>query len=49
MENMHCKGLSVIFLMMCTLSYGHLILVSLFYQLMCEKNQVHTGNLTDCR
>ena len=49
MENMHCKGLSVIFFMMCTLSYGHLILVSLFYQLMCEKNQVHTGNLTDCR
>ena len=44
-----CKGLSVIFLMMCTLSYGHLILVSIFYQLMCEKNQVHTGNLAHCR
>ena len=26
-----CKGLSVIFLMMGTLSYGHLILVSIFY------------------
>ena len=32
-----CKEISVIFLM-CTLSYGHLILVSIFYQLMYEKN-----------
>ena len=44
-----CKGLSVIFLMMCTFSYGHLILVSIFYQLTSEENQVHTGNLTHCR
>ena len=31
---------SVIFLMMCTFSYGHLFLVSIFYQLTSEKNQV---------
>ena len=40
---------SVIFLMMCTFSYGHLFLVSIFYQLTSEKNQVHTGNLTHFR
>ena len=37
------------FLMMCTLSYGRLFLVSIFYQLTFEKNQVYTGNLTHCR
>ena len=40
---------SVIFLMMCTFSYGHLFLVSIFYQLTSEKNQVHTSNLTHFR
>ena len=37
------------FLMVCTFSYGHLFLVSIFYHLTFEKNQVHTGNLTNCR
>ena len=32
--------------MMCAFSYGHLLLVSIFNQLISEKNQVHTGNLT---
>ena len=32
------KGLSVIFLMMCTFSYGHLILTSIFYQLIYVKS-----------
>ena len=40
-----CKGLTVNFLMMCTFSYGHLILVSIFYQLIYKKNQGHKGNL----
>ena len=31
---------------MCTFSYGRLFLVSIFYQLTSEKNQVHTGDLT---
>ena len=44
-----CKGLNVNFLMMCTFSYGHLILVSIFYQLIYEKNQGCKGNLTHCR
>ena len=34
---------------MCTFSYGHLFLVSIFYQLTSEKNQVHTGDLTHCK
>ena len=29
-----------------TFHYGHLFLVSIFYQLTSEKNQVHTGDLT---
>ena len=33
-----CKGLSMIFLMMCTFYYGHLILISIFYQLICVKS-----------
>ena len=40
---------NVIFLMMCTFSYGNLFLVSIFHQLTSEKNQVHTVNLTHCR
>ena len=40
-----CKRLTVNFLMMCTFSYGHLILVSIFYQLIYKKNQGHKGNL----
>ena len=40
---------SMIFLMVCTFSYGHLFLVSIFYQLTSEKNQVYTGNLIHCR
>ena len=39
---------SVIFLKMWTFPYGHLFLVSIFYQLTSEKNQVHTGDLTHC-
>ena len=31
--------------MLNTFSYGHLFLVSIFYQLTSEKNQVYTGNL----
>ena len=42
---LRCKGLTVNFLMMCTFSYGHLILVSIFYQLIYKKNQGHKGNL----
>ena len=41
--------LTVMFLMVCTFSYGHLFLVSIFYQLTSEKNQVHSDNLTPCR
>ena len=37
-----------VFLMVYTFSYGHLFLVSIFYHLTFEKNQVHTGNLTNC-
>ena len=37
------------FFKMCTFSYGHLFLVSIFYQLTSEKNQVHTGDLTHCK
>ena len=40
---------SGIFLMMCTFAYGHLILVSIFYQLTSRKDQIHTGNLKHCR
>ena len=40
---------SVIFLTMCTFSYGHLFLVSIFYQPTSEKDQVHTSSLTHCR
>ena len=35
--------------MMYTFSYGQLFLVSIFYQLTSEKNEVHTGNLTHYR
>ena len=35
--------------MMYTFSYGHLFLVSIFYQLTSEKNQVYTGNLKYCK
>ena len=31
-------GLRVIFLMMCTFSYGYLILISIFYQLIYVKS-----------
>ena len=34
---------------MCTFSYGHLFLVSIFYQPTSEKNQVHSGDLTNCK
>ena len=34
---------------MFTFWYGHLILVSIFYQLTFQKNQVLTGSLTNCR
>ena len=46
---LECKGLTVNFLMMCTFSYGHLILVSIFYQPIYEQNQGCKGNLTHCR
>ena len=39
----------MIILRVCNFSYGHLFLVSIFYQLTSEKNQVHTGNLTHCK
>ena len=39
----------VIFFKICTFFYGHLFLVSIFYQLTSEKNQVHTGDLTHCK
>ena len=29
-------------------SYSHLCLVSIFYQLTSEKNQIQTGDLKDC-
>ena len=46
---MGVKVFSVMFLM-CSFSYGHLILVSIFYQLTFEKNQVHTADdLKHCR
>ena len=35
--------------MVCTFSYEHLFLVSIFYELTSEKNQGYTGNLTHCR
>ena len=44
--NQSCHQFSVIFFKMCTFSYGHLFLVSIFYQLTSENNQVHTGDLT---
>ena len=44
--NQSCHHFSVIFFKMCTFSYGHLFLVSIFYQLTSEKNQVHTGDFT---
>ena len=34
---------------MCTFSYGYLFLVSIFYQLTSEKNQVHISDLTHFR
>ena len=37
------------FFKMCTFSYGHLFLVSIFYQPTSEKNQVHSGDLTNCK
>ena len=37
------------FFKMCIFSYGHLFLVSIFYQLTFEKNQVHIGDLTHCK
>ena len=37
------------FFKMCTYSYGHLSLVSIFYQLTSEKNQVHPSDLTHCK
>ena len=40
---------SLICLTMCTFSYGHLFLLSFFYQLISEKNQVHTGDFTHCK
>ena len=40
---------SLICLTMCTFSYGHQFLLSIFYQLISEKNQVHTGDLTHCK
>ena len=43
-----CKGLSVMFLMMCTF-FLWTSNFSIFYQLIYEKNQVHTGNLTHSR
>ena len=46
---MGVKVFGVMFLI-CTFSYGHLILVSIFYQLTFEKNQVHTADdLKHCR
>ena len=47
--NQPCHHLSVIFIKMYTFSYGHLFLVSIFYQLTSEKNQIHTGNLKHCK
>ena len=47
--NQSCHHFSVIFQKMCTFSYGHLFLVSIFRQLTSEKNQVHTGDLTHCK
>ena len=42
--NQSCHHFSVIFFFkMCTFTYGHLFLVSIFYQ------QVHTGDLTHCK
>ena len=40
---------SVSFLKICSFSYGHLFLVSIFYQLTSEKNQVHGGDLAHCK
>ena len=37
------------FFKMCTFSYSHLFLVSIFYHLASEKNKVHTGDLTHCK
>ena len=37
------------FFKMCTFSYGHLFLVSIFYQPTSEKNQVDNGDLTNCK
>ena len=45
----HATTLVWFFLKMCTFSYGHLFLVSIFYQLKSERNQVHTGDLTHCK
>ena len=47
--NQSCHHFSVIFFKMCTFSYGHLFLVSIFYHQTSEKNQVHTGDLTHCK
>ena len=40
---------SVSFLKICSFSYGHLFLVSIFYQLTSEKNQVLGGDLAYCK
>ena len=45
----HATTVSVIFFKIYTFPYGHLFLVSIFYQLTSEKNQVHTGHLTHCK
>ena len=47
--NQSCHHFSVIFWKMCTFSYGHLFLLSIFCQLTSEKNQVHSGDLTHCK
>ena len=44
--NRSCHHLSLIFLRCVLFSYGHLSLVSIFYQLTSEKNQVHPSDLT---
>ena len=34
---------------MYTFSHGHLFLVSIFFQLTSEKNEIQTGDLTHCK
>ena len=45
----HATTLVWFFFKMCTFSYGHLFLESIFYLLTFEMNQVHTGDLTHCK